>query len=132
MYDLLPQRDTHSPTSEETEDEKLHPPQKRILVSTVTLLGLTSTTLVSVLLLLLLFTLRGSPQCLLQDHGCNVSRPYGRENTSRTNLDHEYDHMWSIFEGPPAFGLMSKDNPDTAGMISMCVLERWAECTYGC
>jgi len=119
-YNILPQRDTQSFTSEDSEKEQFYPPQRRISVSIVTLLALSSTTLISVLLLLSLFTLRGRSQCSVQqDGGWNVTRPYGRENTSRMSLDHEHDDMWSVFEPIPAFGGMSKDNPDTAGMISM-------------
>jgi len=133
-YNILSQTDNQSSTSdfEDTENEKLRPSHGRIAVPVIALLVLSSTTLISVLLLLLMFTLRTIPQCSVQDNGWNVTRPYGRENTSRMSLDHQNDNLWSVFEGPPALGLMSKDNPDTAGMISMCVLGRCARHEYGC
>ena len=123
-YNILPQRDTQFLTSEDSEKEQYHPPQRSVSVPIVTLLALSSTTLISVLLLLSLYTLRGSSQVSVhQDGGWNVTRPYGRANTSRMSLDHAHDDMWSVFEPLPAFGGMYKEDPDTAGMISMYVLE---------
>lgn len=36
-------------------------------------------------------------------------------------IGREHDRMWSVFEPETNFGLIYKENPDTAGMISMCV-----------
>jgi hypothetical protein len=48
---------------------------------------------------------------------------YPGEDMSQMGLGREHDHMWSVFEPIEGFGLIYKENPDTAGMISMCVLE---------
>ncbi|RDW91560.1 hypothetical protein BP5796_02725 [Coleophoma crateriformis] len=119
-YEILSQKDTQAPTAEDSENEQFHSSQRRISVSILTLLVLSSTTLISVLLLLLLFaTSRASRQCPVQNNGWSVSRTYPGENTSHMSLDHEYDYMWSDFEPITGFGLIYKENPDTAGMISM-------------
>lgn len=125
-YEVLSQKDTQSPNTEDSESEQSHSSQRRISVSILTLLVLSSTTLISVLLLLLLFTTsRASRQCPVQDNGWSVSRPYPGENTSQMSLDHERDHIWSDFEPITGLGLIYKENPDTAGMISMYVLSPW-------
>jgi hypothetical protein len=119
-YKTLSQEDTQSRTAEDSENEQFHPPQRRISVPIITLLVLSSTAFISVLLLFLQFTASGaSRQCLAQDNGWNVTRPYGRENSSRMSLDHEHDDLWSVFEPLPLFGGTSKDNSDTRGAISM-------------
>lgn len=124
-FNLIPQKETPPPASEDSDDEHFRPPLRRVSTSTATLLALTSTTLISVLLLVSLLTLRGPPQCAVQDNGWNVTRPYGRLNTSRMSLDHEHDDLWELFEPIPVFGGIYKENPDTGGLISMYVSGRW-------
>lgn len=131
-YDVLPQKEAQSPASEDFENDQHHPPQRRVSGPIVTQIALSVATLVCVLLFFSVFMLQGRPQCAAQDNGWNVTRPYGRENTSRMSLDHEHDDLWSAFELMPAFGAMSKDNPDTSGMISMYVFGRWPGHADGC
>ena len=130
-YKLLSQKDTQSLASENSENEQSQSSQRRNSVFILTLLVLSSITLIFVLLLLLLFTTsRESRQCPVQDNGWSVSRPYPGLDTSQMSLDHDHDHMWSDFEPITGLGLIYKENPDTAGMISMYVLSPWM--TTGC
>jgi hypothetical protein len=120
-YNILPQKDTQSFTSDDSEKDHFYSSHRRLSLSTATLLALSSASLVLLVLLLSLSALRDSSKCPVQASGWNVTRPYGRANSSRMSLDHEHDDLWSVFEPLPAFGGMYKENPDTAGMISMYV-----------
>lgn len=108
-YKVLPQKDIQSPTAYDSESDHVYPSQRRISISIYTLVGLCSTTLISVLVLLVLFMLRDSHQCVVQDNGWNISARYGR-NESRMSLDHEHDHLWSDFEMTPGFGIIRKSD----------------------
>lgn len=123
-YEVLLQKDPDRASVEDDERQRIYPPQRyssqrRISVSIFTLLGLSSATLISVLLLLVLYMLHGNRQCSVQDSTWKASRAYLGGDMSQMGLDHENDYMWKVFEPETQFGLIYKENPDTAGMISM-------------
>ena len=121
-YNVLPQKDTESSNSDDSfEATQTRPPQRRVSISTIILVVLSSTTLITSFCLLSLLTTRQNSLCPVQDNGRNVVRPYGRENSSRMSVEHGHDHLWDAFSEKKPFGFISKDDPDTAGMISMCV-----------
>jgi hypothetical protein len=88
------------------------------------LVGLTTTTLVSVLLLLFLFMARGTQPVMMKDERLFRSARYG-ENHSRMSLDHKYDYLWTDLTVDD-FGLVPStdngaDNTAAYAALSMCV-----------
>lgn len=93
-YERLSESDSQDRTTSDPEDDQIFTPKRQVSVSIVTLIGLSSTTLISVLILLLLFLLRENRQCTARDDGWTFSARFV-QNTSRMSLDHEYDYMWN-------------------------------------
>lgn len=94
-YKRLSESDSQGNTSSNAEDDYILRPKREVSVSIVTLIGLSLTTLLSVLTLLLLFLLRENRHCTgtVRDNGSTFSARFV-QNTSRMSLDHEYDYLW--------------------------------------
>ena len=122
-YESLSQNETDHLSVEDTEKDRGYAfysrsSRKRLSISIFTLIGLSSITLISVLLLL--FSVwREHRLCGWQGSSWNVSMTYPEQHISQMGLSHEHDHMWNVFDPDTHFGLIYKEHPDTAGMISM-------------
>lgn len=94
-YKRLSESDSqgHTTPSDAGDDHTLTR-KRQVSVSIITLIGLSSTTLISVLALLLLFLLRESRQCTVKENDQTFSIRFV-QNASRMRLDHEYDYLWN-------------------------------------
>jgi hypothetical protein len=123
-YKPLPHDDDRSPVARQHHEIHLYGSKKKILTSILILVVATLAILISVLVLLLLFTLRDSQSCTVREETWSSSARYG-QNRSRMSLEHKYDHLWDDFliEG---FGVVSTtegvaDSKDSFAGISMYV-----------
>ncbi len=127
-YESLPQNEIQSLVEDQHRGVHLYGNRKKTSTSILTLILLTTATLLCVLALLLLTTLRGSQVCIAGDETWDQSTRYG-QNRSRMSLDHQYDFLWDdlLIDG---FGVVSTtenlaDNKDSFAGISMYVFTLW-------
>lgn len=131
-YKRLSESDSQGHAASDFEDDPIFTSKRQVSISIVTLIGLSSTTLISVLTLLVLFLLRESRHSTWQNDGWTFSARF-EQNTSRMSLDHQYDYLWDDWL-TKGLGIISTsetvgDRNDGAVGLSMYVC-RWSRYVF--